>query len=62
MHGVHHTQGELSVLTSFRAHPLVHTTGFVLGTVPMIALTTDRLTPIISTYPCFGALQDANDR
>ena len=27
-HALHHSQEELSVLTSFRAHPLMHTTGF----------------------------------
>jgi len=27
-HALHHSQEELSVLTSFRAHPLIHTTGF----------------------------------
>ncbi len=26
-HALHHSQEELSVLTSFRAHPLMHTTG-----------------------------------
>ena len=62
MHAVHHTQEELSVLTSFRAHPLVHTTGFVLATVPVIALTADRpLAPVvISIYLCLGTLQHAN--
>ncbi len=33
-HALHHSQEELSVLTSFRAHPLMHTTGFLLATVP----------------------------
>jgi sterol desaturase/sphingolipid hydroxylase (fatty acid hydroxylase superfamily) len=64
MHAVHHTQEELSVLTSFRAHPLVHTTGFMLATVPAIALTANRpLAPIvISIYLCLGMLQHANVR
>jgi len=31
-HALHHSQEELSVLTSFRAHPLMHTTGFLLAT------------------------------
>ena len=30
-HALHHSQEELSVLTSFRAHPLMHTTGFLLA-------------------------------
>src|SRR5208337_3034310 len=37
-HALHHSQEELSVLTSFRAHPLMHTTGFLLATVPVVAL------------------------
>ena len=37
-HALHHSQEELSVLTSFRAHPLMHTTGFVLATIPVVAL------------------------
>ena len=36
IHALHHSQEELSVLTSFRAHPLMHTTGFVLATVPVL--------------------------
>src|ERR1039458_6196793 len=42
MHDVHHTQEELNVLTSFRAHPLAHTTGFILATVPVVAMTADH--------------------
>ena len=30
-HALHHSQEELSVITSFRAHPLMHTTGFLLA-------------------------------
>jgi hypothetical protein len=37
-HALHHSQEELSVLTSFRAHPLMHTTGFLLATIPVVAL------------------------
>ena len=39
IHVLHHSQEELSVLTSFRAHPLMHTTGFVLATGPVLLLT-----------------------
>jgi len=35
-HALHHSQEELSVLTSFRAHPLMHTNGFLLATVPVL--------------------------
>jgi len=45
-HALHHSQEELSVLTSFRAHPLMHTTGFLLATVPVVALMPARpITP-----------------
>jgi sterol desaturase/sphingolipid hydroxylase (fatty acid hydroxylase superfamily) len=61
-HAVHHSQEELSVLTSFRAHPLVHTIGFMLATVPVIALTgLHPLAPILITvYLCLGTLTHAN--
>jgi sterol desaturase/sphingolipid hydroxylase (fatty acid hydroxylase superfamily) len=38
-HALHHTQEEMSILTSFRAHPLVHTS-FQLAAVPLIVLGT----------------------
>jgi sterol desaturase/sphingolipid hydroxylase (fatty acid hydroxylase superfamily) len=62
LHAVHHTQEELSVLTSFRAHPLVHTIGFLLAAVPVVALTGfHSLTPVIVTvYLCLGTLTHAN--
>jgi sterol desaturase/sphingolipid hydroxylase (fatty acid hydroxylase superfamily) len=50
-HALHHSQEELSVLTSFRAHPLMHTTGFILATIPVVAL-----------MPTVGTLQHANLR
>ena len=63
-HAVHHSQEELSVLTSFRAHPLVHTTGFLLATVPVVALTGDRALAavLITAYVCLGTLPHANVR
>jgi sterol desaturase/sphingolipid hydroxylase (fatty acid hydroxylase superfamily) len=63
-HAVHHTQEELSVLTSFRAHPLMHTTGFLLATVPVVALMGDRpMVPVLITvYVCLGTFQHANVR
>src|ERR1700677_5403442 len=33
MHALHHSQEELNVLTSFRAHPLSHLAGFFLATI-----------------------------
>ena len=63
-HAVHHSQEELSVLTSFRNHPLMHTTGFLLATVPVVALLPGRpITPVLITiYVCIGTLQHANLR
>src|SRR5215475_13273443 len=61
---LHHSQEELSVLTSFRAHPLMHTTGFLLATVPVVALMPSRpIDPVLITaYVCVGTLQHANLR
>lgn len=63
-HALHHSQEELSVLTSFRAHPLMHTTGFLLATVPVVALAPGRpIAPVLITiYVCIGTLQHANLR
>ena len=63
-HALHHSQEELSVLTSFRAHPLMHTTGFVLATIPVVALMPTRpVAPVLITiYVCIGTLQHANLR
>src|SRR5215469_9241312 len=63
-HALHHSQEELSVLTSFRAHPLMHTTGFVLATVPVVVLMPGRpIAPVLITiYVCIGTLQHANLR
>ncbi len=60
-HALHHSQEELSVLTSFRAHPLMHTTGFLLATVPVVALVPGRpIAPVLITiYVCIGILQHA---
>ena len=63
-HALHHSQEELSVLTSFRAHPLMHTTGFILATIPVVALMPGRpIAPVLITiYVCIGTLQHANIR
>jgi len=62
LHAVHHTQEELTVLTSFRAHPLVHTAGFILATVPVIMMTADHpMAPMLITlYLCLGTVPHAN--
>jgi sterol desaturase/sphingolipid hydroxylase (fatty acid hydroxylase superfamily) len=63
-HALHHSQEELSVLTSFRAHPLMHTTGFILATIPVVVLMPGRaIAPVLITiYICVGTLQHANLR
>jgi sterol desaturase/sphingolipid hydroxylase (fatty acid hydroxylase superfamily) len=63
-HALHHSQEELSVLTSFRAHPLMHTTGFLLAAVPVaILMPTRPIAPVLITiYVCIGTLQHANLR
>jgi sterol desaturase/sphingolipid hydroxylase (fatty acid hydroxylase superfamily) len=63
-HALHHSQEELSVLTSFRAHPLMHTTGFLLATIPVVMLLPARpIAPVLITiYVCIGTLQHANLR
>jgi sterol desaturase/sphingolipid hydroxylase (fatty acid hydroxylase superfamily) len=63
-HALHHSQEELSVLTSFRSHPLMHTTGFLLATIPVVALMPTRpVAPVLITiYVCIGTLQHANVR
>jgi sterol desaturase/sphingolipid hydroxylase (fatty acid hydroxylase superfamily) len=63
-HALHHSQEELSVLSSFRAHPLMHTTGFLLATIPVMVLMPGRpIAPVLITiYVCIGTLQHANLR
>jgi sterol desaturase/sphingolipid hydroxylase (fatty acid hydroxylase superfamily) len=64
IHALHHSQEELSVLTSFRAHPLMHTSGFVLATVPVLLLAgAHPLAPVLITmYVCLGTLPHTNVR
>ena len=64
IHALHHSQEELSVLTSFRAHPLMHTNGFLLATVPVLVLTgAHPLAPVLITvYVCLGTLPHTNVR
>jgi len=61
VHALHHSQEELSVLTTFRVHPLVHTASFLLATVPVVALLGGSIAPgLITVYLCLGALPHAN--
>ncbi len=62
VHALHHSQEELSVLTSFRAHPLSHLPGFMLAAVPPFVLLGRHGTApaLISAYVCLGTLPHAN--
>ena len=62
VHALHHSQEELSVLTTFRVHPLVHTASFLVATVPVVAMMGGRpIAPgLITLYLCLGAMPHAN--
>ena len=60
-HALHHSQEELSVLTSFRAHPVSHLPGFMLAAVPPFVLLGPRSAPLlVSLYVCLGTVPHAN--
>jgi sterol desaturase/sphingolipid hydroxylase (fatty acid hydroxylase superfamily) len=63
LHAVHHSQEELSILTTYRAHPLVHVS-FLLSAVPILAVEANTVTPaaVFTAYACLGALPHANVR
>jgi sterol desaturase/sphingolipid hydroxylase (fatty acid hydroxylase superfamily) len=63
LHAVHHSQEELSILTTFRAHPLVHVS-FLMAAVPVLAIGSNAVTPtaVFTAYACLGALPHANVR
>jgi sterol desaturase/sphingolipid hydroxylase (fatty acid hydroxylase superfamily) len=63
LHAVHHSQEELSVLTTYRAHPLVHVS-FLLSAIPILAVEDNTATPavVLTVYACLGALPHANVR
>ena len=63
LHAVHHSQEELSILTSFRTHPLVHT-GYLLTALPAFFFLRNATLPVvaIAVYACLGALPHANVR
>jgi sterol desaturase/sphingolipid hydroxylase (fatty acid hydroxylase superfamily) len=62
-HAVHHSQEELTILTSFRAHPLVHTS-FLISVVPVVVLSANVALPatVITVYVCLSSLPHANLR
>jgi sterol desaturase/sphingolipid hydroxylase (fatty acid hydroxylase superfamily) len=63
LHAVHHSQEELSILTTYRAHPLVHVS-FLLSAIPVLAVEDNTATPavVLTVYACLGALPHANVR
>jgi sterol desaturase/sphingolipid hydroxylase (fatty acid hydroxylase superfamily) len=63
LHAVHHSQEELSILTTYRAHPLVHVS-FLLSAVPVLVVAGNTATPavVFTVYACLGALPHANLR
>jgi sterol desaturase/sphingolipid hydroxylase (fatty acid hydroxylase superfamily) len=63
LHAVHHSQEELSILTTYRAHPLVHVS-FLVSAIPILAVESNTATPavVLSIYACLGALPHANVR
>jgi sterol desaturase/sphingolipid hydroxylase (fatty acid hydroxylase superfamily) len=63
LHAVHHSQEELSILTTFRAHPLVHVS-FLVSAFPVLVLAANNATPapLLTIYACLGALPHANVR
>ncbi len=62
-HAVHHSQEELSILTTYRAHPLVHIS-FLFSAIPILAVESNAATPavVLTVYACLGALPHANVR
>jgi sterol desaturase/sphingolipid hydroxylase (fatty acid hydroxylase superfamily) len=63
LHAVHHSQEELSILSTFRTSPLVHV-GFIITAIPVFALAGNNATPaeLLTAFACFGALPHANVR
>jgi sterol desaturase/sphingolipid hydroxylase (fatty acid hydroxylase superfamily) len=63
LHAVHHSQEELSILSTFRTSPLVHI-GFIVTAIPVLVLARNNATPaeLLTAFACFGALPHANVR
>jgi len=63
LHAVHHSQEELSILTTYRTHPLVHVS-FLISAIPILAVESNTVTPaaVLTVYACLGALPHANVR
>jgi sterol desaturase/sphingolipid hydroxylase (fatty acid hydroxylase superfamily) len=63
LHALHHSQEEMSILTSFRTHPLVHTS-FLITVVPAVTLLANAVVPstAIVIYLCLATFPHANVR
>jgi sterol desaturase/sphingolipid hydroxylase (fatty acid hydroxylase superfamily) len=63
LHALHHSQEDLSVLTTFRTHPLLHAT-YLLSLVPAAVLSASGTVPEVALiiYACLVALAHANLR
>jgi sterol desaturase/sphingolipid hydroxylase (fatty acid hydroxylase superfamily) len=63
LHAVHHSQEELSILSTFRTSPLVHV-GFIVSAVPVLVLARNAASPpqLLTAFACLGALPHANLR
>jgi sterol desaturase/sphingolipid hydroxylase (fatty acid hydroxylase superfamily) len=60
-HALHHSQEEMSILTSFRAHPLVHAS-FQVAALPLLVLGTSGAVPLpmLVGYVLLSTLPHAN--
>lgn len=60
-HALHHSQEEMSILTSFRAHPLVHAS-FQVAALPLLVLGTSGAVPlpVLVGYVLLSTLPHAN--
>jgi len=63
LHALHHSQEEMSILTSFRTHPLVHAS-FLITVIPAVALFANAVVPstAIVIYLCLATFPHANVR
>jgi sterol desaturase/sphingolipid hydroxylase (fatty acid hydroxylase superfamily) len=63
LHAVHRSQEKVSILTTYRAHPLVHVS-LLVSAIPVLAIENNTATPavVLAVYACLGALPHANVR
>jgi sterol desaturase/sphingolipid hydroxylase (fatty acid hydroxylase superfamily) len=63
LHAVHHSQEDMSVLTTFRVHPLVHVS-YLPAAVPVLVLGASGTVPTAAliAYACFVMVAHANLR